>query len=169
ARFNRYIRESAIAIVVVEDSTIEIGDEEVLPPIIVVVAHGDAESPPAMRQPGLGGHVGESSIMVVAVQLAGVALPGTDVFDRRAIDQQDVDPAVIVIVECGNAAAHRFHDVALSRPPTRKVEVEAGALRHVNEVRYEPGTGKSGVSAGTRMRRRLARRLSRGYSHSQQQ
>jgi len=43
-----------------------------------------------------------------------MALSGFVVFDGRAVNQKNVHPAVVVVVERGGAAALGFHDVELS-------------------------------------------------------
>src|SRR5229473_6678543 len=74
ARFRRDIGERTIAVVVVEHATIEICNIKVFPAVIVVVADGGAKAPSAMVEASLGGHIGESAVVVIVVELARMAL-----------------------------------------------------------------------------------------------
>ena len=44
-RLRRYIGESTVAIVVVKNGAIEVGDVQIFPAVIIVVTHGRAKSP----------------------------------------------------------------------------------------------------------------------------
>ena len=60
--------------------------------------------------------VGESSVVVVAEKVM-VGLDGLGrVLETPAVDEKDVVPAVIVVVEERDAGAHRLDKVLLVRP-----------------------------------------------------
>src|SRR5260370_34501176 len=103
--FSRDIGERAIAVVVVEHATIEIGNIKVFPAVIVVVADGGAKSPTAMREARLGRHIGESAVVVIVVELAGVALLCSQILERGAVHQEDVHPPVVVVIKNRDSAA----------------------------------------------------------------
>ena len=136
------IGERSVVIIVVEHGAIEIGDVEVFPAIVVVVADGHSEAPSAMPDARLGADVGESAVVIVVVKLAGMALAGAHVFQRGAVYQENVHPAVVVIVEDSHAAAHGFHDVALFSASTGEMEIDARGASDIRE-----GYGVAGAAA----------------------
>ncbi len=81
-----------------------------------------------------------------------MTLAGLVVLDRRAINQQDVHPAVIVIVERGGAAALRFDDVEFFLAAAVQVKVNARGPGDVNEQWW--------IGRGS-LRARLGRRTNR--------
>ena len=133
ARFRGHIGERSVVVVVVKHPAIEISDVEVFPAVIVVIADGDAEAPAAMRDSGLRADVGESSVMIVVVELAGMALARAYIVERGTVDQEDVHPAVVVVIKDRHAAAHGFHDVELFRASTGEVEIDAGGAGDVGK------------------------------------
>src|SRR5437016_11071172 len=63
--FFSYVRESSIVVVVVEPVLAVIRDVKVRPPIVVVVAHCHAETPPFIPNPRFFRGIGEGSVVVV--------------------------------------------------------------------------------------------------------
>ena len=86
-----------------------VGEEEILEAVVVVVAHADALRPAGAEQAGLGGHVGEGAVAVVFVEV--VAGFWRSVFETPSAGDEDVHPAVVVVVEEGAAGGHGFDDV----------------------------------------------------------
>src|SRR5205823_6419136 len=107
------------------DPAVQIGDVNVFPPVIVVIADGCAKAPAAMVQAGLGSYVGESAVMIITIEFARMTFAGAQVFESRAIHQQNIHPAVVVVVEHGDAATHGFHDVALFQAAAGQVKVNS--------------------------------------------
>jgi hypothetical protein len=69
----RYVRESSIAVVTIQDVLTPVSDEQVVKAVIVVVADGDAEGPVLAEQSGLFCYVGERTVAVVVIEsVAGV-------------------------------------------------------------------------------------------------
>ena len=111
ARLLGDVGERAVAVVAVEDVLAPVGDEEIVEAVVVVVADGDRRRPAGARQAGLRGHVGERAVAIVLVQAVGRA--GGRAFEARAAEDEDIQPAVVVVVEEGDAAADGFEDVGL--------------------------------------------------------
>ncbi len=86
-----------------------------------------------MRDSGLGADVSEGAVVVVAVKLSGMAFAGAHVLQRGTIDEEDVHPSVIVVIENGDAPAHGFHDVAFFLASAGEVEINSGGASHVGE------------------------------------
>src|SRR5205085_7671955 len=62
-----------------------------------------------------------------------MALVRAVILNRRAIDEQDVHPAIVVIVERRHAATLGFKDVEFFFTATGQVEIDACGASNVNE------------------------------------
>jgi hypothetical protein len=125
---------------VVEAVLAVVGDVEVFPSVVVIVADADALAPAGRGQTRLGGDVGEGAVVIVVIQAVGRALPGGKSFELRAIHQKDVRPAVVVIVENCDAGSGGFDDVFFAVDAAESVlRGEAGFLGQVDEGRNRGG------------------------------
>ena len=71
------VRESAIAVVVIENRGVPVGDIDVVVAVVVVIAHGYAHGETFSRHAGLRGYIGECSVAIVAVKvICGVQTVG---------------------------------------------------------------------------------------------
>src|SRR5262249_55389968 len=62
--------------------------------------------------------------------------------ERRTVDQVDIEPAVVVIINKGAARARRFNEVILGRRAGDEAKAaEACGLRHVDEAHARRGVG----------------------------
>jgi hypothetical protein len=91
----------------------EARDEEIWPAVVVVVANGRAHSPARIADASFIGDVGKSSIVVVVVERAFCTGAGEGHIDVGGIGEEDVRPAVAVVVDESDAAAHGLDDVSL--------------------------------------------------------
>ena len=84
------------------------------PAVVVVVGHGAAESPAVVGDAGFGGDVGEGAVVIV-VEERGVrrGLFAGERVDGGAVDDVDVEPAVVVVVEQAYTRALGLDDVVL--------------------------------------------------------
>ena len=64
-----------------------------------------------------------------------MALTGTQIFERRAVDQENVHPSIIVVIEDSDTAAHRFHDVTFFKAATGEMKINAGGVSDICELR----------------------------------
>src|SRR5947209_3236531 len=70
ARFLRYVREGAIAVVAIERAVSPVADEQIFVPVIVVIPDADALAPTRASQSGLYSHVGECAVAIVLIEAA---------------------------------------------------------------------------------------------------
>src|SRR5262249_49195596 len=112
AGFFSNFREGAM-IVVVEAILPIVGDVQVFPTIVVVVADADALSPARGIQTGSFSHVCEGSVVVVVIQATGRPFSRGKSIEFGAIYQKDVGPAIVVVVENGDAVSRGLDDVFL--------------------------------------------------------
>ena len=125
-----------------------VGDVEIFPSVVVVVADADALAPAVRGQPGLGGHVGKSSVVIVAIQMIGGRRSRRKSFERGAVHQENVGPAIVVVVENRDAGAGGLDDVFLGVLAAEDLgHGQAGFFRDVNEV--GDGRGFSALGDGS--------------------
>ena len=127
--FGGDVGEGAVAVVAVEGVLAVVGDEEVVPAVVVVVADADALPPAGAGEAGFDGDVGEGAVAVVFEEMAGRrSWPFGEAFEAGAVDEEDVEPVVVVVVVEGDSAAGGFEEVfVLVLASVDGAGVEAGA------------------------------------------
>ena len=108
-------------------------DEDIIVAIVVVVADRDTQSEYGDGESSFAGHVGESTVAVVVIELerGNGALVARPVF---AIHDQDIGIAVVVIINKGTAWAHSFWKPFLAERAIVVDEVNAGLSGNVAEL-----------------------------------
>ena len=81
--FFAHVGKGAVTVVVVEDVLAEIGDEQIVETVVVVVADADALSPAGMNEAGFGGDIGEGAIAIVLEEVGDGLLAGGKAFEAR--------------------------------------------------------------------------------------
>src|SRR2546425_10566760 len=105
------VGEGAIAVVVVETVFAEVGDEEVVEAVVVVIADANALSPAGMNEAGFDGDIGEGGVAIVFEEAIGGRAARRKTFEASAGDEKNVEPAVVVVVVEGDAAAGGFEQI----------------------------------------------------------
>src|SRR5205814_456719 len=159
ASFFADVGEGAVAVVVVEDVFPEVRDEEIVEAVVIVIADADALSPAGMKQAGFGGDVGESAVAIVFEKMIGGFLAGGKTFEAPAVDEKNVQPAVVVIIVEGDAAAGGFEKIFIFVLAAENgFGVEAGFARDVEEGNAKIVRGSNGGG----LRRNVALRKESG-------
>jgi len=109
ARRRSDVGECAVSVVAIETVVAVVGEEKIFETIIVVVAHANAIGPAGIVQSGLCRDISECPVAIVVVEV--IAGAGWTTRKSAATKEKDVHPAIVVVVEEGAAAAHRFDDV----------------------------------------------------------
>jgi len=123
-------------LIVIEVVLAVVRNVEVFPTVVVVVAHADALAPAGSDEPGLHGYIGERPVVVVAIEMVGRYFARRESFERGAVDNENIRPAVVVVIENGNAGASGLDDVLLGVHTAEHVHhVEPGLLRDIFEIR----------------------------------
>src|SRR5206468_2381850 len=91
------------------------GDKEIWPAIVVVIAHRDAHAEGAARHSRLLRDVGKSSITVVLVECIAQRFGRVVEIGRAAIDQIEIHPAVVVVVQKRDTGTERLREEVLLR------------------------------------------------------
>src|SRR5712671_3277012 len=135
AGFIAYVGKRAVPIVVIQNIFPVVGDVQIFPSVVVVVAHANALSPTGVRQSGLVRDVAERPIMVVAIQVIGGAFGGKSL-ELRAVDNKDVRPAIVVVIKDGNTRTGSLNNVFLGGLAAKNIHHrKTSFLRDVGEVR----------------------------------
>src|SRR5580704_800461 len=103
------VGEGAIAVVVVENVLAVVGDEEIVVAVVVVVTDAAGLSPTgADVEAGTFGYIGEGAVAIIFEETAMRFLAFRETFQAPAVDEEEVEPAVVVVVVEGEAAASGF-------------------------------------------------------------
>src|ERR1700733_13471278 len=119
--------------------------------VIVVVADAAGLSPAASCQPSPRGDVRESSVPIVLEEMTAGIFTSRKILQTPAVYQEDIEPAVLVVVVKCHPAAGRFEEVfVLHLAAVDSFRVKTGFGRHINETdpqwsihdgRHWPGRG----------------------------
>src|SRR5207249_3235191 len=86
-----------------------VADEQIVPAVVVVIAGADALSPSCPGNARGRGHVCERSIAVILEQPADRRLARRPPrLKTRPVDEKDIQPAIVIVVEEGASAAGGF-------------------------------------------------------------
>ena len=99
----------------IENVLAPVADEEVFESVVVVVADTHSLSPPGMRQSSARGDVGEGTVAIVLVEVIHRLAPFRKTFQARPVDAENIQPAVVVVVEKGRPAAGGLEQVGVLR------------------------------------------------------
>ena len=139
------VLEGPVAAIAVERVGLQAGDEQVGMPVVVVIAHGDAQAvtpPPGDRgDSGFLGHVLEGAVAAVAKEpvarspsrrAGATASPPAEV---SALDAVHIEPAVAVEVEQAHASRDRLGQQSAAGSGRCRSEAETGGRGVVDEFR----------------------------------
>ena len=119
----------------IEDILAVVGDVQILKTIIVIITDADALAPAGVSEAGFLGDIGKRAFVIVAVEMIGGSIFYGRALEFCAVDDEDVGPAVIVVVENRDAGAGGFDDVFFGGYATEGVgHGEAGLFCDVREV-----------------------------------
>src|SRR5271157_1045947 len=134
------VGERAVAVVVIEDVLAEVGNEQVIPAVVVVVADANALPPAGVAQASFRRHVGECAVTIVAKQMRSGFTAGGKTFQARPVHQKDVEPSVVVVIVEGYAASGGFEQVlVLVLSAEDGLHVQPGFAGNVDEADCQIG------------------------------
>ena len=105
------IRESSVTIVMQEHVVAPKSNVQVHPPVVVVITRADALAPTGYSDASFLCHICEGPIAIVVIQVAGGLLVLLKALQSSSVDQKDVRPSVIVVIEERRTAAGGFDDI----------------------------------------------------------
>ena len=151
-RFFADVGKCSVAVVVVENIFAVVGDVQIFEAVIVVIADAHALSPASVSQAGFFGDVGECAVVIVAIEVAGRHLAGRQRFQLGAVHDENIRPAVVVVIKNGDARSRRFNDVFFCVFAAKNYRCnEPGLLRDIGEMHDRLGVcilGFSSVGVG---------------------
>ena len=133
ARFACGIGESAVSIVVVKDIPAVISNEQVEIAIIVIVPHANALPPTVSHQPSFFGDIRKGSIVIVSEKVIGRFRSFGKVAQPPTVDQEYIQPAVVVVIEKRHAPPCGGQKEVFSfMSENNRFGVQSSFLGHVN-------------------------------------
>ena len=111
------VGEGAVSVVAVKNAAAILGDVQIGKTVAVVVTDSDTHTVAASGDAGFFGDVGESSIAVILIECVAQRRIGIEEIAFAAVDEINVHPAVVVVVEEGAARACGFRKIVFRRTP----------------------------------------------------
>src|SRR5260370_14273898 len=147
--FPGYVGESAVPIVVVEEVLAPVRDEQILKPIVIVVANTNSGRPTCAEQARFGGYVGEGAVPIILVEPVRRARRSSR--EARPAKDENIHPAIVIVVEECAATPHGFDDIVFAiDAAVNGGGVQAGRLRHIGESSYKRDAGRFSARCGLR-------------------
>ena len=133
------VGEGAVAIVVIENVLAVVGDEEIVVAVVVVVADAAGLSPAgADVEAGTFGDIGEGAVAIIFEEAAMRLFALRETLEAPAVDEEEIEPAVVVVVVEGQAAAGGFEKIFIFADAAENgFDVEAGAFDDIDEADAE--------------------------------
>ena len=132
------------------------GDQQIGKAVVVVVADRHAHAVHFHRQAGARGDIGERAVAVVAVEPHGGALAAV-IGPVHAVDQQNIEPAIAIVVEERAAGAHGLRQALGAERAAVVMELNAGRGGDVGEAKVRAGARAARARQRTAPRRNVRR------------
>src|SRR6516162_6936941 len=97
--------ERTVAVVMINGVFTVVRNKQIQVAVIVVVTYADTLAPTPPRQARSHGHIGECAVAIVLVKVVRRLLAFGKVLEPPAIDQKDVEPAVVIVIKEGCTTA----------------------------------------------------------------
>ena len=123
-----HVDECAFAGVAKQPVLADAGDENIGKAVVVVIADGHAHAVEFNVESGVRGHVGERAVAVVVIEPQRGALLFCGRASPAPVDQQNVLPAVAVVVEKGAAGAESLRQKFAAVSSAVVLELNSGLL-----------------------------------------
>src|SRR5262249_23824194 len=132
----RDVGERAVAVGAPQRAIAPVGDQQVIPAVIVVISRAYAVPPTGVRDTGLIGHVSERPVAVVFVETADRRLARRPLrFEARPVDEKNIEPPVVIVInECAAAASSLEQELVLALIAEDRLGAQTRFTRHVDEL-----------------------------------
>ncbi len=130
-----HVGECTVSIVMEKLVAVDSGHVKIDESIIVVVAGGHSHRIPDPLQARFLGYIGEGAVPIVAEE--AVPVTGVGLFQRRdgrAIGEEDVEQAVVVVVEDTDSTRHGLKRVPLRTDAVLEFEFDFGLFDYIFEL-----------------------------------
>src|ERR1700720_1790368 len=105
------IDESTVAVVLKQMVLPEAGYEKIVKAIVVIVTHGASHAPTDIVETRLVCHISKGAITIIVIESAARLAAGLHQIDCKRVNEEDIEIAVVVVIEQRHPAAHRLNDV----------------------------------------------------------
>ena len=127
----------------IQDVLAKVSQEQIIVAVVIVIADADAVTPARMAESRFLGHIGESAVAIVVIEVICRFLAGGKSLVLGAVQQEDIEPAIVVVIEEGDSTTVGLHDVLLRVFVTvNGGSGKAGARRDVSESHRKRPAGK---------------------------
>jgi hypothetical protein len=135
------ICEGSIAAVPIQHTITPVGHQEISISVVVVVSYATALAPAGAGQSGFDGHVSERSVAIVLIEPIGGRVGSRPFrFKTRAVDEEDVEPAIVVEVEeCHTAAGSLEEEPVPILSAKNGLRTQPGFPGDVHKLNAQPG------------------------------
>ena len=129
----RHIDEGAFSIVLKKPVLADTGNKHILMPVVVVVSDSNTHPVHTHRESGGFSDVSKRAVPIVLIQFQRGSLkrPSGPV---RAVKDQNVEPAIAVVIEKRATRPHSLREVLGAKRPGVVMEINARGLRDVYEM-----------------------------------
>src|SRR6201992_589539 len=135
-RFGGYIGERAITVIPVEHVLPVVADEEIVPPVAVVITYATTLTPTRSPQAAPLGDIGEGAVAVVLEKPRNRFLPFGETVEPGPVHQKDVDPVVLIEIEEGDPAPRSLQQVPVFvLPAVNGFDVQSALRGHVHVLK----------------------------------
>src|ERR1043166_1528524 len=150
----RDVRELAVAVVAIQDAIAPVRHKEVVITVVIVVADATTLTPAGARKTRGEGYVSECPVPIVLVKAAGWFVAFARLrLEARAVDQEDVQPSVVVVIEKRNPAARCLQEEpVLLLASEDRFGMQPRFARDVNELHAKRGSCQDFVKRKDRSR-----------------
>jgi hypothetical protein len=146
SRLGGHVGKLAIAQIAEKMVGADRSDVDIDVAVVVIVANGAAEPVHFHREAGLPRHIGKGSVSIVVIE-RGEGFARLVPRPVHGIDQQNVLPAVVVVIEKAHAATHGFRKILFSESAAVVFEMNACLGGHVRE--HDGPEGREGFVAAS--------------------
>src|SRR6185369_1769394 len=137
----RHVGEGSVAVIAIEHVIAIVGNKDVVESVVVVVGHRHGRRPAGAKQPGIRSDIGKRSIAIIFVQAVGGT--GRRDFQASTAENEQVHPAIVVVVNERHAAPDYFDDVALAVNTTVNYRLrEACKFCDISKASQEGAAGR---------------------------
>src|SRR6266851_1498845 len=126
------VAESTVAVVLKQVVLPEAGYEKIIKAIVVIVTNGDSHAPTNICETRFVRHVSKGAVAIIVVESASGLAAGLHQIDCKRVNEEDIEIAVVVVIEQRHPTAHRLNDVLLIGR-CNVLESDAGLSRDVGE------------------------------------
>src|SRR5690242_10904786 len=111
ASFVRHIGKRAVTIVVIKNVLAKVAHEEIFKAVVIVIADANTLPPAGVGYACLQSNICESAVTIVLEKMRCWLLAFGETFQARSIHQENIEPAVIVVIVESNATAGSLEKV----------------------------------------------------------